>query len=82
MIGPYGHSNGSCAGGCARPEYAPYVYQPNPYANTYGVGSPHYGYQSAPNGGYPAIGYSSYNAPVAQSIPMIPALPPAEDILW
>ena len=93
MIGPYGYSTGgSCAGGYAHPEYAPYVYQPSPYVNRYGVGAPQpagtpqfieiaLGHAMMPaSDAYPQ--FSSYSAPVAQSIPSIPPLPPAEDIAW
>jgi hypothetical protein len=86
---------GGCAGagyGYAagyRPEYSPYVYQPNPYANTWGVGAPIYPSPVYQQGAavHPAYNYggaplmSAYNAPVAPSIPAIPALPPA-DIGW
>lgn len=73
-----------CAGGCARPEYSPYVYQPNPYANTWGVGAPIrtgavvdpvYAHSAGPL-------LSAYQAHIAASLPSIPALPPAEDTAW
>lgn len=93
MIGPYGYSTGgSCAGSCSRPEYAPYVYQSSPYVNRYGVGAPQPagtpqfieiapGHAMMPaSDAYPQT--SPYYSPVAQSIPSIPPLPPAEDIAW
>lgn len=83
-----------CAYGGARLEYNPYVYQPNPYVNTWGVGAP---INPTPNvwtiGGTtqtsnPGYNYgaaplmSAYNAPVPASMPAIPPMPPAEDFAW
>ncbi len=80
-----------CAGGY-RPEYAPYVYQPSPFISTYGYGAPipagtpqyigigHHHNVVPSSDAYPTN--SSYFSPVAQSIPSIPPLPPAEDVSW
>jgi hypothetical protein len=83
-----------CANGGGRLEYNPYVYQPNPYVNTWGVGSPvmapapvwtNGAIMPTSNPGYhygAAPLLSAYNAPVGISIPAIPPLPPAEDFAW